>query len=119
MHVNMEILALHHTLCASCSYAMFQVVVVVANRLLYWDLLVMLDQLNIPHDHLDAEERIESTRTAGRFVNRARVVGRGLERFKRGESLVMVLEVLVSCKHSLLQMAIFSSAMANKQVLVV
>lgn len=62
----------------------------VSNKVLYWDLL------RISHDHLDVEERVVSSRTPGGFANRRRAqLTQGLNNFKKGHSMVVVLHVLV------------------------
>jgi hypothetical protein len=82
------------------------VVIVTVNKVFYWELLRMLMKLGIPHEHLDPMQWVQCKRPPlaglpGKLREAPRNRRDGLDRFREGDSKVMVLNVLVSksCVH--------------------
>ncbi|WIA20399.1 hypothetical protein OEZ85_004819 [Tetradesmus obliquus] len=71
-----------------------KVVLVTANKVLYWELLRLLMKLGIGHEHLDPKEWVACKRLPGKLREAPRNRREGLDRFRQGESRVLVLNVL-------------------------
>jgi hypothetical protein len=72
-----------------------QVVVVTANKLLYWEVISMLLYLEISHEQLENNTWEEDQQNGG-HKTRARKRQEGLEQFKKNTARVLVLNLLVS-----------------------
>lgn len=79
--------------------SVLQVVVVVSNKLLYFEVLHMLAHLDIKHEHLDALAHLYDDRECSGNRQRARGRHEGLRSFRSGEARVLVLNLLVSHAH--------------------
>jgi hypothetical protein len=84
----------------SAAVVAVQVVLVTVNKVFYWELLRMLMKLAISHGHLDPNEWVacKSERLLGKIREAKRNRREGLDRFRQGQSRVMVLNLLVSVK---------------------
>lgn len=67
-----------------------------ANKVLYWELLRLLMKLGIGHEHLDPKDWVACKRLPGKLREAPRNRREGLDRFRQGQSRVLVLNVLVS-----------------------
>jgi hypothetical protein len=76
-------------------HAALQVVLVAVNKVLYWELLHMLQSLQVTFEHLDPFEWVPCKRLPGRMREARRNRREGLDRFRQGASRVMVLNLLV------------------------